>query len=473
MTVTSETFTLQLIIAALVVLGGCTLILIGRRGRRIDDHPVCRRCGYDLTGLPTERDKCPECGSDLRRPRAVRRGRRERRGIFVAIGLLLLLPGVGGLIYSGRNAAAEFEWQRHKPVWWLLAESRSSVASRRQEAVDELLWRLERDELSDARIAKVADRALATQADPSEPWLPRWGTFVETAHARQKISAEKWRQYALRAVTLTVRVRPKVRRGDPFPVEFDVLPARASASMTGGINALAQFRERDAMLNGVRSKDAGSPVWKKITFGATDETETAFEYGWDSDDPTLKQLADGPQQIDFDIPISIYDIPVDHPIGSPAPSAKTVVHLSAHFTLLPSNTSSVTLVKDERLRKAVEASLVLGNPGDPPPVAMRRWGDSISTAIQCAHPPVDMSFELLYRFDGKEVHAGAFLKEATDPRTFGIAVANLPEFNGKTLDLVFRPDPTLAVDFVFGNEIWGEEIVLHNIPVPPKQSADQ
>jgi hypothetical protein len=474
-TVVFESHILQLIIAAAVVLGGIVFIFIGRRGRRIDDHPLCRRCGYDLTGLPTERDRCPECGADLRPTRAVRRGRRERRRVFVAVGLVLLLPGLAGLVYSGRNAASEIDWQRHKPVWWLLAESSSSVVSRREEALDELRWRLEQGELSDAQIEKIADRALARQANLAEPWVPRWGSFVETAHSQQKLSAEKWRQYAVRAVTLAVRVRPKVRRGDPMPVEFDVLPARASATMTGGIgiNALAEFRERDATLNGVRSKHAGSPVWEKITFGATDETRSAFGYGWDSDDATLKQLPAGPQQIDFDIPVSIYDMPVDHPIESPPPSATTVVHLSATFVLLPSETSSVTLVKDQRLRKAVEASLVLGNPGDPQPVAMKRAYESIYMPIRAVKPPVDLAFDLFYRFDGKEVPANAFVTEANDSRASGTSVANLPGFSGKTLDLVFRPNPKLAVDFTFGVQIWGEEIVLHDIPVEPKQSGDQ
>ena len=52
-------------IAATVVSGGATLLaaleyrLCSRRLRRIDDSH-CRRCDYNLTGLPEPR--CPECG---------------------------------------------------------------------------------------------------------------------------------------------------------------------------------------------------------------------------------------------------------------------------------------------------------------------------------------------------------------------------------------------------------------------------
>src|SRR3954447_10809108 len=62
------------------------------RRRRVDDHPVCRRCGFDLTGRPAGSSGCSECGADLSRRRAIRRGNRARRwrvARWVAIPLLL------------------------------------------------------------------------------------------------------------------------------------------------------------------------------------------------------------------------------------------------------------------------------------------------------------------------------------------------------------------------------------------------
>jgi hypothetical protein len=52
---------------------GLILLIIGLRGWRIDDHPWCRKCRYDLSGLD-EPAACPECGADLARRRAVRIG---------------------------------------------------------------------------------------------------------------------------------------------------------------------------------------------------------------------------------------------------------------------------------------------------------------------------------------------------------------------------------------------------------------
>ncbi len=35
---------------------GVVALVLGLRGRRIDDHPICRKCGFDLVGsLPSAR----------------------------------------------------------------------------------------------------------------------------------------------------------------------------------------------------------------------------------------------------------------------------------------------------------------------------------------------------------------------------------------------------------------------------------
>jgi tRNA(Ile2) C34 agmatinyltransferase TiaS len=66
---------MRLVLLAILPLGlivvGISALVRGLRGRRIDDHPLCRRCGFDLTGKPETSTRCPECGSDLRRPRAI------------------------------------------------------------------------------------------------------------------------------------------------------------------------------------------------------------------------------------------------------------------------------------------------------------------------------------------------------------------------------------------------------------------
>jgi hypothetical protein len=44
-------------------LAGLILLVLGVRGWRIDDHPVCRRCRFDLVGVYPAIGACPECGA--------------------------------------------------------------------------------------------------------------------------------------------------------------------------------------------------------------------------------------------------------------------------------------------------------------------------------------------------------------------------------------------------------------------------
>src|SRR3954468_8599598 len=91
---------MTLTVPLLLLLISLPLLYLGWRGRVVGSQPVCRRCGFDLTGLPVTSTNCPECGSDLRRSHATRRGHLlRRRGMLWAGGILLFMgPVTGGLV---------------------------------------------------------------------------------------------------------------------------------------------------------------------------------------------------------------------------------------------------------------------------------------------------------------------------------------------------------------------------------------
>ena len=69
------------ILAAWLILSIAALAW-GLRGRRVGQEPRCRKCDYDLSGIPL--DRCPECGTDV--DGRFRRGRRVRRKPLVILG---------------------------------------------------------------------------------------------------------------------------------------------------------------------------------------------------------------------------------------------------------------------------------------------------------------------------------------------------------------------------------------------------
>ena len=108
---------------AVVAVAAAALLVIGRRGRRVNDHPICRRCGFDLVGRPADSSACAECGADLRRRRAVRRGARQPIRGMVTSAAILLVPSVVLLGFHAWFAATDVPFVQREPLWWLLNDA--------------------------------------------------------------------------------------------------------------------------------------------------------------------------------------------------------------------------------------------------------------------------------------------------------------------------------------------------------------
>jgi hypothetical protein len=174
------------------------LALVGRR--RVDDHPLCRRCGFDLTGAPAGSGRCAECGADLAARRAVRIGhRRRRRGVLLAGSVLLLAAGAP-LAMTTAGRLNEVDWARHKPGSWLVREAKGSDAAARDAALAELLRRIDARTIADGGLQALVEHALARQADLTRPWLHTWGRVVERGRATGRVSDEQWSRYLTQAI---------------------------------------------------------------------------------------------------------------------------------------------------------------------------------------------------------------------------------------------------------------------------------
>ena len=123
-----KTMALSFPLIALLFLGtgvlGLILLRRGLRGRRIGDHPVCRKCGFDLYGLPQDRKVCPECGADLAANNAILIGHKQRRPALIYTGgaLALLFVCVAGLV--GNLVFRQMDWEQVKPTAWLAWDAR-------------------------------------------------------------------------------------------------------------------------------------------------------------------------------------------------------------------------------------------------------------------------------------------------------------------------------------------------------------
>lgn len=190
----------SLVIAIAIAVLGAWMLRRGWRGRRVGDHPHCRRCEFDLSGRPAGSHVCPECGADVRQPRAVAVGERHRRPWLATAGGLVLLCGIAGFVFVGSGLSKSISWERYKPVAWLIRDGRSAAAATRAPALAELLRRQQAGLLSARHVAAVVDAGLKVQGDRSRPWDQRWGDFVEAARRSNGLGDAQWRTYAEQAV---------------------------------------------------------------------------------------------------------------------------------------------------------------------------------------------------------------------------------------------------------------------------------
>lgn len=174
-----------LVVVTLGLLAGALgLLFLALRGARVDRHPICRKCRFDLSGLGgvgagTTGVRCPECGRDVSSRRAVRLGnRRRRKGRVVAasglVGLAILLVMASGWTMTGR-----LNWYALLPAGVLFAELDSSNITKRDASVGELSRRLQAGGLSLDDARTLAAHVLAVQADPSAQWTTNWGHAFE------------------------------------------------------------------------------------------------------------------------------------------------------------------------------------------------------------------------------------------------------------------------------------------------------
>jgi hypothetical protein len=198
----------------LVFLLGLASTAAGVRGRRTDDHPLCRRCRFDLTGKPADSVRCPECGADLGRPRATVVGhRRWRRGpLSAGVATLAFSAAVLGTVEWGR--IRHVNWLRYAPVFYLVREASSADPAHRSPALAELSARLlGNPRASNDAWSRVAAAGLNYQGDPTLPWDWAWGTLLEQARTTGHLTDAQWRRYASQVVTPAIW---QLRMDDPL-----------------------------------------------------------------------------------------------------------------------------------------------------------------------------------------------------------------------------------------------------------------
>ncbi|QYK47647.1 MAG: hypothetical protein KF838_12745 [Phycisphaeraceae bacterium] len=211
-----------------LVIGGILLIRAGLRGRRVNDHPICRRCRFDLVGLAgsnadatSHPDRCPECGTELtgntrRARRAVINGERRKRWPVLALGLALLLSGLTTGFWLSYKPLAKFPWTTWMPDWVLAEMVDSPNAARSKLVAQEILHRIRLRRFASGSHHRAVQALLHVNADPDAMWTEHMGDIIEGARAAGQVGDDAWATYASNSVALVPMPHDPVEPGEPL-----------------------------------------------------------------------------------------------------------------------------------------------------------------------------------------------------------------------------------------------------------------
>lgn len=451
----ANTMVLSALGVGVILLAAMALLAFGIRGRRTDDHPLCRRCGFDLFGKPAQSTRCSECGADLDARRAVRTGHRAKRPVAILLAMPLLLAGacsIGTLRWINLHAADAIHYL---PVWWLVNDLNRAGGPTRDNALAELDRRLLIGKLPAIQVDRIVGRVLAVQGDSRLPWTPAWGDFIEHVHDRGGLADEHWQRYLRQTVTggLKVRARMMLRRGEGLPLAIDLRPVRCGSTYRFTIGGSFTVRLGDRASEAVQFQDPDS-WWpgRRGRFVAM------------LDSAAWEGISNGPQPARVVIAATVTAQPNSSPAltsgmfaGSPpaspsqgqsAPVAAPLTADLPEITVVAQGGAGVMLDTDASHRAMLAANVTAEfHPG----------AGCVLLDVHIPRSPVNIECDVLLRHGGQESRTGHISHSWTsgDTESFFIGrTAPLP------CDVILRP---VLKDVDPSDIYWGEPILLKNV----------
>lgn len=424
---------IAIVAGGLLALVSVLFLALGLRGSRIDDHPVCRRCRFDLVGAYPGVAQCPECGHSLTE-RTVRIGRRRKRRVPIGVGvagLMLVLAGIGSTLVL---AATGFNWNTVKPTWMLLQESDSAQGATVGAAAKELARRVKNNRLGARELDRVVERALAIQADHSTTWNTGWGEVIGTAWSKDRLTDDQINRFLAQACVIRADARHRFPAGTPVPITIRIETRAGNGPLdVYGTATVGPCRVGD--LEG--------------------EGEAKYRFAYPSYGAMMSM-----RSTPLDLPAGVtgrrtIDLPLHCDLTHRDPDGDIHVAIDRMLTLdmeiVDSNEPIVALITRDDLRATVVESVTASLKDSP---------DGRKVSVTLTNNPVGIAGQVLLVTGADEArigYLGASPREnATARWDFWIEDGAAPQ--GATV--VIRPDVDAAMNEPDIDSIWGEPITV-------------
>jgi hypothetical protein len=426
-------------VGALLVVIGVWLFTRGVWPRRVGQTAHCRHCDYILSGAQTQ---CPECGTVVGEDTVVR-GERRRKPELVAGGAFLSLLGVVLLGLFVTSLTGTIDWNRYKPIGWLLRDLGNPSSS--APAWAEIQRRLGDGVLSESDQSALVDRGLQVQASgvtlaPAANVLD----FIGQRYLQHRLTDEQANQFFAAALKVTLAVRPVVGSESRVPYsitgtgrgpagwwlrmrtlecQVDDGPVRKQGGGTGG--------SFGGWVTTSTAEPVATPGQHRLRVRVELATDVTGTVNWDDNAAVAKRV---PQDLFADFQVVDGQTPID---TEATPEAQVLARLlTPRLTFNPSSNMRIEL------------------------------------GVDTAALPVDVAFDVFARFNGTEYRVGSVSFRKGAPGGYGAGVDAFPDDPPAAVDVVFRSSEAVARETMGLTRIWKGEIVIPNVPLrrPPTSS---
>src|SRR5205814_10557961 len=116
------------------------------------------------------------------------------------MGTLIAIPSLGALGVLGWADSQSIDWERHKPLWWVVWDAQAKEIAARDMGIVELTRRWKGRALTRAQVAYAVEGGLSGRGQAERPWVLAWGNLIEEARGGGMVSEEQWRRYTKQAM---------------------------------------------------------------------------------------------------------------------------------------------------------------------------------------------------------------------------------------------------------------------------------
>jgi hypothetical protein len=411
---------------------GLLLLAFGLWPRRRGDTPYCRKCGYRLTGLTSER--CPECGRLLADDGVVH-GEVRRKPLLAVLSIFLLI--LSGLTTVG--IVRQFDIYPYLPTFWIISfdlESGNTATVARAWA--ELMQRDTDGKLPIRATRKLIDACLKNQ--PSAPGLPNVRQheldFLGNCYLKGRLMPAQEELFFSRMVQPTLGVRERVNVGDKCPYHVQLISQ-------GPQGFRCKVSPAEILLDGIRLPGHGGG--SILTMGG----------GGGSIGSELPASVPGERRV-----VVLVEATILRPDGQVCHTCKHRIECT--FEVLPADLAdSLHRIHDPTLHMQLQPRIRI--------TQLERSSRGGLDGVVSFDPgpyPCPLAFEVIARVNGTEYPVGTTTRSTTDSTAarFGIHSRNsIPV--AETVDIILRGSEKAARGTVDMYEFWDGELVYHDVPV--------